>query len=306
MRHFDAAATARALAWPALIGALERLFVEGCEVPARQVHAVGDALTSLVMPAWQAGRFYGVKVVNVAAGNAALGLPAVFAGYLLFDARTGAPVASIDGSELTARRTAAASALAASRLARAGARRLVVVGAGRLARLLPEAHAAVRPIDEVRVWARRLEQARALAAALRAQGLPAAAVEALEPAVRDADIVSCATMAEAPLVRGAWLAPGSHLDLVGGFTPAMREADDAAFTDADVWVDTAEALAKAGDLLQPIASGALARADLRGTLAELCAGGPARRDDARRTVFKSVGTALEDLAAAMLVHASAG
>ena len=74
MKHFDAAATARALAWPALIGALERLFVEGCEVPARQVHAVGDALTSLVMPAWQAGRFYGVKVVNVAAGNAARGL----------------------------------------------------------------------------------------------------------------------------------------------------------------------------------------------------------------------------------------
>jgi ornithine cyclodeaminase len=306
VRHFDAAATARALAWTALIGALERLFVEGCEVPARQVHAVGDALTSLVMPAWQAGRFYGVKVVNVASGNAALGLPAVHASYLLFDARTGAPVASIDGSELTARRTAAASALAASRLARADARRLVVVGAGRLARQLPEAQAAVRPLEEVRVWARRAEQARALAAELRAAALPAEAVEALEPAVRGADIVSCATMAEAPLVHGAWLAPGSHLDLVGGFTPAMREADDAAFAGADVWIDTPEALAKAGDLLQPIASGALAREQVRGTLAGLCAGGFARRGDARRTVFKSVGTALEDLAAAMLVHASAG
>ena len=128
----------------------------------------------------------------------------------------------------------------------------------------------------------------------------------LASAVAQADIVSCATPATAPLIRGEWLAPGSHLDLIGGFTPAMREADDAAFASADVWIDTNEALVKSGDLLHPIASGALRREDVRGTLADLCAGRFARRDDAQRTVFKSVGTALEDLAAAILVHEFGG
>ena len=120
-----------------------------------------------------------------------------------------------------------------------------------------------------------------------------------------ADIVSCATLAAEPLVRGEWLAPGSHLDLIGGFTPAMREADDACFAGAQVWVDTAEAIAKAGDLLHPLSTGALRREDVRGTLADLCANPAPARDPLARTVFKSVGTALEDLAAAILVHESA-
>jgi ornithine cyclodeaminase len=302
MRQFDAIATARALAFPALIAALERMFVTGCDVPARHVHAVGDTLTALLMPAWQPGRYFGLKVVNVAPGNAARGLPGLFATYQLFDANTGAPLALIDGGEITARRTAAASALAASRLARPDARRQLIVGAGRVGGLLAAAYRAVRPIDDVMVWSRSPDAALRLVVRLAAEGLPARVVTDLAHATATADIVSCATLAAEPLIEGAWLARGSHLDLIGGFTPAMREADDACFAGADVWIDTAEALVKAGDLLHPIASGTLRRHDVRGTLADLCAGPPPSRDPAARTVFKSVGSALEDLAAAILVY----
>ena len=304
MKIIDATATAQALPFQALITALEKMFLDGCEVPPREVHAVGDDLTTLVMPAWQPGRYFGLKVVNVAPGNAALGLPGLFATYQLFDARTGVPLAQIDGGEITARRTAAASALAASRLARPDARRLLVVGAGRVGSLVAHAHAAARPIDDVQVWSRDAASARALAGRLVSEGVAARAVADLAHAAAHADIVSCATLSADALIRGEWLAPGTHLDLIGGFTPAMREADDAAFLGADVWIDTPEALAKAGDLLQPIASGALRREDVRGTLADLCAGRFMRRDAEQRTVFKSVGTALEDLAAAILVHES--
>ncbi len=305
MRQFDAAATARALPFPALVAALERQFLAGCEVPARQVHAVGDALTALVMPAWVPGRFFGLKVVNVAPGNAARGLPGLFASYQLFDATTGAPLALIDGGELTARRTAAASALAASRLTRPDARRQLIVGSGRVGSLLAPAYRAVREIDDVMVWSRDPASASRLAASLAAEGHPTRAVADLAAAVAGADIVSCATLAAEPLIRGDWLRPGTHLDLIGGFTPAMREADDACFAGAEVWVDTLEALAKAGDLVHPIASGVLRREDVRGTLADLCAAPDMPRDPAARTVFKSVGTALEDLAAAILVHETA-
>jgi ornithine cyclodeaminase len=250
------------------------------------------------MPAWRTGAFLGVKTVNVFPANRERGLPAVQAVYTLFDATTGVPLALMDGAEITTRRTVAASALAASFLARADARRLLVVGAGRVAALVAEAMRAVRPaIDEVQVWNHRPQGAAALAAQIGARP-----VADLEAAVRDADIVSCATLAGEPLVRGAWLAPGTHLDLVGSFTPAMREADGAAFGRARVYVDTPEALAKSGDVLRAVAEGAFDLAWLQGTLAELCRGERAGRRAADEiTLFKSVGSALEDLAAAELV-----
>ncbi len=306
MLIFDAAATRQALPFDRLIPALRAMFAAGCEVPPRQVHEIvapdGARLTSLIMPAWLPGRCYGVKTVNIAAGNAALGLPGLHASYLLFDARTGAPLALIDGDQITARRTAAASALAASWLARPDARHLLVVGAGQVARLLPEAYSAVRPIDRVTVWARSGQQAQALARQLRDGGLAAEASTDLEAAAGAADIVSCATLASAPLIQGRWLRAGSHLDLIGSFTPAMREADDDCFDAAALYVDTEEALVKSGDLLGPLSRGVIRAADLRGTLATLARGeAPGRRSSDERTVFKSVGTALEDLAAAMLV-----
>jgi ornithine cyclodeaminase len=307
MKIFDAEATRAALLFERLVPTLRALFASGCEVPPRHVHEIAGSLTSLLMPAWQPGRCYGVKVVNVAPGNAARGLPALHSVYLLFDANTGAPMAQIDGGEITARRTVAASALAASFLARGDARRLLVVGAGRVARLLPAAYRAVRTIDRIAVWARDATKARALAEAWRADGFDAQAATDLEAAVRSADVVSCATLATEPLIRGHWLAPGSHLDLIGSFTPQMREADDACFAGANLYVDTEEALQKSGELLGALSRGVFAPGEVRGTLGALCRGAALGRDsDDERTVFKSVGTALEDLAAAMLVVESAG
>ena len=306
MQLIDAAATRYALPFDALIPALQALFAEGCEVPPRQVNAIAElgaaAVTSLVMPAWVPGRYYGVKIVNIAPGNAARGLPGLHATYLLFDATTGVPLALLDGDQITSRRTAAASALAASWLARKEARHLLVVGAGRVAQLLPAAYRVVRPIERVSVWARQPAQAVALAASWRRDGLDAHAVTDLAAAVRAADIVSCATLATEPVVQGAWLQPGSHLDLIGSFTPAMREADDACFAGAALYIDTDEALQKSGDLLGPLARGVITQGTVRGTLAGLARGqATGRRSADERTVFKSVGTALEDLAAAMLV-----
>lgn len=310
MHVFDAAATCAALPFDRLIPALKAMFATGCTVPARHVHTVagadGPAFTSLIMPAWLEGRCYGVKTINIAPGNAALGLPGLHASYTLYDAVTGVLLALIDGDQLTTRRTAAASALAASYLADAHARHLLVVGAGRIARLLPEAHRAVRPIERVTAWARRQDQAESLAADWRRAGFDARATTDLEAAVRAADIVSTATLATEPLIEGRWLRAGSHLDLIGSFTPAMREADDDCFRDAALYVDTDEALHKSGDLLGPLSRGVFAAADLRGTLGSLARGDAAgRRAEDRRTVFKSVGTALEDLAGAIAVWESA-
>jgi ornithine cyclodeaminase len=316
LRLFDGAAVASATPFAALVAALRTAFAEGVEVPARHVHTWpdgdGGSLTSLLMPAWtrpgpQGSGFYGVKIINVAPGNAARGLPGLHGSYTLVDAATGRPLALLDADALTARRTVAASALAAGYLARPDASRLLVVGAGRLAALLPAAHRAVRPIRQVRVWARRPEAAAALVARWQTEGFDAEAATDLQAALGAADIVSCATLATEPLVQGAWLAPGAHLDLIGGFTPAMREADDDCFRGARLAIDTEEALTKAGDLLGPVSRGVFTAADVRATLAQLCRGSvPGRTQERQRTVFKSVGTALEDLAAARLVWRTLG
>ena len=308
MKNLDAAIAREALPFDRLIDALAAMFASGCEVPLRHTHtlagAEGNAAgTVLIMPAWQPGRYLGIKTVGIFPGNAARGLPGLFSTYLLYDANTGQPLAMIDGDQITARRTVAASALAARCLARPDARRLLVVGAGRVAALLPAAYRAVRPITEVQVWARNPAQAVALADDWRQQGLPASVAPDLAAAVAWADVVSCATLATAPVVQGDWLRPGSHLDLIGSFTPAMREADDACFAGASVFVDTDEAAMKSGDLLGPLARGVLQAGDIQGTLADLCRGRvPGRQSADERTVFKSVGSALEDLAAAVLVY----
>lgn len=306
MKHFDQPATREPLDFARLVPALRAAFAAEAQVPPRHVHAIetagADKGTVLIMPAWSDAGFLGIKTINIFPGNSARGLPGLHATYVLYDARTGVPLAMMDGNELTARRTAAASALGASFLARADARRLLVLGTGRVARLLPAAHASVRPIDEVLVWNHRPEGAQALAAQWRAEGFNARATTDLEAAVRQADIVSCATLATAPLVRGEWLAPGSHLDLIGSFTPAMREADVRCFEGARTFVDTTEALQKAGELLDAIAAGTLRADEVQGTLAALCRGECAGRTGREeRTVFKAVGSALEDLAAATLV-----
>lgn len=308
MKIIDQAATRQALPFATLIDALARMFASGCQVPPRHVHTVGDGRgaegTVLIMPAWH-GDYMGIKTVNIFPGNAARGQPGLYSTYILYSAATGEPLAQMDGNEITSRRTVAASALAARHLARPDARRLVVAGSGRVASLIPEAYRSVLPIEEVTVWSRDPEAARRLAGELDLPGCAVQASADLEGAVRRADVVSCATLATAPIVQGEWLSPGSHLDLIGGFTPSMREADDACFAGSRLYVDTVEALQKSGDLLGPMARGVFAAEEVAGTLESLCRGQAGGREGAQvRTVFKSVGTALEDLAAAILVYES--
>jgi len=292
LKVFDGAATEAALPFDRLIPALRAAFAANAEAPLRHHHALPGEATLLLMPAWDAA-WVGVKLVTVHPDNASRGLPAVHAAYVLFRAGTGEPVALLDGGVLTARRTAAASALAASFLARADATRLLLVGAGRVAGLVAPAMRAVRPIATVTVWNPRAARAEALVAALQAQGFDARRVDGLEAAVAEADIVSCATLATRPVIQGAWLQPGVHLDLIGAYTPAMREADPAAVARATVFIDTDAARHECGELAGNPA--------VAGTLATLCRGGAGRTGRDEITLFKSVGTAIEDLAAAMLV-----
>ncbi len=311
MRVVSAAEVHATLDYPALMEALAAMFKAGCEIPLRHHHAIAvpgapDA-TLLLMPAWQPGAALGIKIVSVFPGNAAKSLPAVMGQYLLLDATTGAPKALIDGTALTLRRTAAASALASRFLSRSDSARLLMVGTGALAPHLIAAHCTVRPIRRVTIWGRNPEHARAMAAKLDLPGIAVAVAPKLEGAVADADIVSCATLASEPLVRGQWLRAGQHLDLVGGFTPAMREADDDAVRRAAVFVDTrAGAMKEAGDIVQPLASGALEPDAIKGDLFDLCRGASGRVDAKAITLFKSVGTALEDLAGAKLVAEGLG
>ncbi len=303
----------RLLDFPSLIDALRTMFRDGCETPARHHHRVAAATaegapgTLLLMPAWQAGRALGIKIVTVFPDNARRSLPAVHGTYLLLDAATGMPVALLDGTALTLRRTAAASALAADSLARRDSAVHLMVGTGALAPHLVAAHAAARPILQTRIWGRDPGKAAALAARLVEAGITAEPVAELEEAAAGADIITCATLAHLPLIRGAWLRPGTHLDLVGGYTPEMREADDAAVARARVYIDTDAALREAGDIVQPLRSGHLVRERIVGDLFGLSRGTcPGRRDPDEITLFKSVGTALEDLAAAQLAFGRAG
>ncbi|WP_454621063.1 ornithine cyclodeaminase family protein [Bradyrhizobium cenepequi] len=309
----DAEATTRLLPMDELIRHLRELFVIGCEAPPRQHHTISvpnepDA-TLLLMPAWQrpskGPSLLGVKLVTVFPGNVSRNMPALTSVYLLFDGATGTQLATINGDVLTARRTAATSALAASYLARDDATNLLVLGSGRVASLLPEAYKAVREIRRVDVWDVNSESAARMVDHLRAAGLRAGVVHDLEQAVRTADIVTAATLATSPLIKGEWLQAGVHIDLIGAFAPTMRESDDEAVRRSAVFVDTYEAMQKAGDLVHPIEAGILSRRDLKGSLAELCSGAvPGRRARDEITMFKAVGTALADLAAASLAYQS--
>ena len=306
MLQLDRDALRRALPWDDLVAALDAMFREGCEAPLRHRHTMpgagGSETTLLLMPAWRAGAHTGVKIVHVAPANAARGEPAVHAAYLLSDALTGAPLALMDGGELTDRRTAAASLLAARHLARPDSARLLVLGSGKVARALAEGYAARFPIADIAIWSPTAANAERLARSLAEHGLPARAAASPDPA--GADIVAAATLSTAPLVRGADLRPGMHVDLVGAYRRAMRECDGAALARATLVVDTrAGALAEAGDIVQAIAEGAIAESAITADLAALCRGThPGRRNPEEITVFKSVGWAGEDLAAAVLAY----
>ncbi len=318
MRIISAEQVKSALPWGRLEAALEAMFRQGCEAPLRHRHPLpqGDGPEGmlLLMPAWtgssgtessgtDAGKGYtGVKIVHVLPGNGGRGIPAVQAAYLLSDGQTGVPLAIIDGGELTDRRTAAASTLAGRYLARPDSRRLLVLGAGRVATALAEAWCDRFPIDDLAIWSRNPANAASLAQRLAAHGLPARATESANPA--GFDIVSAATLSTTPLVRGAEVDPGTHIDLVGAFRPTMRESDAALIARATLVVDTRPGgLAEAGDVVQAIAEGAITETHVAADLAALTRGQhPGRTSAGEVTVFKSVGWAGEDLAGAVLAY----
>ncbi len=311
MKLISAGDLKQTLDYPSLIDAIQAMFAEGCTVPVRHHHAIatpqGLDPTLLLMPAWRQGDVIGVKIVTVFPENGRAGLAAVMGSYLLIDGTNGATLAMLDGAELTARRTASSSALAARYLSRCDASVLLMVGTGVLAPHLVRAHSSVRPISDVMIWGRDPDKAQAVVDGLSGQEFSCRVVSDLDAAVSQAHIISCATLARQPLIKGHLLQPGSHLDLVGAFTPEMRESDDICVTRARVFCDTRDgALKEGGDLTDPIGRGVISTDDIQGDLFELCCGACAgRRSESEITLFKSTGTALEDLAAAKLAFGRA-
>jgi alanine dehydrogenase len=260
----------------------------------------------LMLPAWQYGTCFGIKIATVFPGNAARNLASVQGAYLLFDGETGETLCGMDGAMLTLRKTAANSAAAADWLARKEAETLCMVGAGALAPHLIEAHCAVRPIRQVLWWNRsRPAVERAIAAlAPRLPKVALVAADDLHDAISFADIISTATMATEPLVKGVWLRSGTHLDLVGGYRPDMREADDDCINfAARHYVDARfTTLEVAGDLTQAIASGALDPASVIDMEQVARGERPKRISEDEITWFKSGGGGHEDLATAWAVY----
>jgi len=307
MRNLDAGDVSRCLDYASLVDALDDAFRGDVTVPSRHHHTVpvsdGRDATLLLMPAWDTD-FLGIKTATVMPENAAKALPAVHATYQLLDRNTGVMLAIMDGTELTARRTAAASALAARYLARPGTSKLLMVGTGTLAPHLIGAHASQQPLKEVLVWGRDPSKAAAVVKGIDLPNVSISATDDLHAAAEWADIISCATLATDPLIMGAWLNNGQHIDLVGGFTPAMREADDEALRRSRVFVDTEDAIVTAGDICDPLERNIIKEDDILGTLFTLARGEtpPPRPTGDDITLFKSAGTAIEDLAAAVLAY----
>lgn len=296
------------LHFPMLMERLRQAFRSGGVTPGETCHTVEtygrcDAALTLT-PAWQVGRHIGVQVTTQFPDNSDRKLPSLLGTYLLLDGKSGVPLALIDGPMLVLRRTAAASVLASTYLARHDSERLLVVGTGNLAPILIEAYTAVLPIREVLVWGRSYEAAQALAGRYRRGKARVGATDTLANAVGGAHIIVCATTAAEPVIRGAWLAPGTHIDLIGSRSPERREADEAVLHRGRVFVDArAEALARGGDLIQAIAAGALTEDDIAADFFDLTRGERSgRRYYDQITVFKAVGTPLEDLAAAHLAY----
>ena len=290
-----------------LIPAVRDAFL-GPAAPARAHHHLsvpgGTDGTLLIMPAWRTGRRIGVKLATVFPDNPGRALPSVTAQYLLLSAVTGQLEAILDGTTLTLLRTAAVSGVACDALARSDAASLLMVGTGALIPWLVDAHRSVRQIRSVAVWGRNPDRALESVSSLASRGFEATVCEELQRGVEAADIVSCATMSEVPLVLGRWIRPGTHVDLVGSFRPAMRETDDDLFVLAGaVVVDTLQATSESGDLIGPLQSGRIAIDDVR-CLADVLDMTPGPADPRRITVFKSVGTAIADLAAAEVVYDS--
>lgn len=309
MQHYDVNAVESSLSFGGLIGALRNGFAANWTSPDRmhlEMNHNPDRIM-LLMPSWtgDAERSYaGIKVATVHPENHLLNAPSIHALYYLMDGQTGAPLATMDATRITLWRTACASALASSYLSRTDSSIMTMVGSGNLAPYFIRAHMAVRPITKVHLWNHNIRNAQILADKLQAEGLPVTAHPDLVSAVEESDIISTATFSTTPLVFGKWLKPGAHVDGAGAFTAERRETDDEVVKRAKIYCDTkAGAMREGGDIAMPLKDGVIEESDVLGDLHDLTRGTVAgRQNESDITFFKSVGHALEDLAAAIVIH----
>lgn len=297
------------LSYERLIPCLKEAFTKDYNLPKRHHHQYpnpkeGNESTLLLMPAWDDSKNMGVKIVNVTPDNAKYNLPTIQGLYLLFDLPTGSPKAQMDAKLLTAKRTAATSALASSFLSKKDSDSMLMIGTGTLCKELIHAHLSVRPLKHIYIWGRNYQKATAIADSLEIEGVSITAINSIDEKVSSVDIVSCATLSPTALVLGSYIKPGQHYDMIGAYKPDMREADDDFISSVDIFVDSYEGASKeTGDLAIPIAEETITMKDLRASLFELCRNLKlGRESDEQITCFKSVGHSLEDLAAASLVY----
>lgn len=279
------------LDWPGLMQALRA----GHDLPKAEI---GDTLLGrrqdrmLSRSAWIDGLGLAVKTATIFPGNGQFDLPSVNGGMCLYSDRDGTLDALVDFRLVTKWKTAGDSLLAARMLARADARKILIVGAGTVAHSLREAYGALYPDADFEIWNRTPDGAKVLAAAHPRTS----ATDDLEAAVRHADIVTAATMTTAPLIRGEWLQPGQHIDLIGAYTPDMREADDLALRKARIFVDSYDTTVDhIGELSIPLARGAISKSDIIADFYDLSGGRFARQTDQEITLFKNGGGAHLDL-----------
>ncbi len=290
----------------ALIDKLKQSFYsQGIIVPMRHHHdfpnpTVQKESTLLLMPAWNTSQNAGVKIVTVSPENGQFNLPSIQGVYIYIDAVKGGIKAILEAKSLTVKRTAAASALASTYLSKQDSNSLLMIGTGALSTNLIKAHAAVRPIKTVYIWGRNFEKAQAIASKLKNEKFTIQAIRTIKEKISDVDIISSATLSKTPLVFGNYLKKGQHVDLVGAYKVDMREADDDVITKASVFVDTFQGgLKESGDIVIPIQNGTLKKEEIKADLFQLTSNKKqGRLNDDEITVFKSVGHAIEDLAAA--------
>lgn len=305
MKYFDMKAIQTALPYPLLVEALAQGLQQFAQTPARSFFSPNqDASCVMIMPAWRPHQMMGVKLVSVWPENNAKGESAVSAVYVVISCLDGRPLAVLDGTELTLRRTAAAAALAAKRLARENSETLAVLGTGSLSVPLVQAHTDTMRFKNVLVWGRQFHKTQRVVKQLKELGIEVCAMGDLEETLALSDVVAVATTATEPFLKADWVKPGTHISLVGAFTPQMAEAEPVLMARSQLFADCrASVLEKGGEVFQAIKQGLVLDSDIIADLAELTAQSDRnwRHDGQAITVFKSVGFALLDLIAAEVV-----
>ena len=304
MQYIDRATIEANFDYGAFISFLGTFLQQPFTAPDRAHHQIPvpakREATLLLMPAWSVGRYIGVKLVNVFPDN--VEVPTINGQYVLMDGTNGQVRCTLDGLALTTKRTAAVSGLASSLLVANPIQSMLMIGTGNLCHELIKAHAAVHPIKKVWIWGRNFEKAKHKATTLALSGVACEAVPEKNAVMGMADLISCATLSESPLVFGKHLKTGYYLDLVGSFKPHMREADNDCLLDANIFADTYHATTESGDLFIPLEQGVIQRIDIMADLPEVCAGKQLASVKGKGTVFKSVGFAAPDLAAAIYLY----